>query len=230
MPARLEVLPDAGAVAEAAAGRIAEAAAAGGHIALAGGSTPRRALELLAGRGADLSRATLWFSDDRAVAPEHPDSNYRMAAESLLDHLPEPRRPRVHRIEGELGPDAAADRYEALVRAELGEAPVFDLVLLGLGPDAHTASLFPGKPALDVADRLVAAVPEPGMEPHVPRVTFTFPLIDAARKVLFVVAGADKAEAVGRAFGEPPDPGAPAGRVRDPTVLLDEAAAAGLRG
>lgn len=230
MPAHLEVLPDAGAVAEAAADRIAAAAAAGGHIAIAGGSTPRRAFELLAARGADLSRATLWCSDDRAVGPEHPDSNYRMASESLLDHLPEPHRPRVHRIEGELGPDAAAERYEALMRAELGPEPVLDLVMLGLGPDAHTASLFPGKPALEITDRLIAPVPEPGMEPYVPRVTFTYPLIDAAREVLFVVAGADKAEAVARAFGEPPDPAAPAGRVPDPTVLLDRAAASGLTG
>jgi 6-phosphogluconolactonase len=230
VPAHLEVLPDAGAVAEAAADRIAAAAASAAHIALAGGSTPRRAFELLAARGADLSRATLWFSDDRAVGPEHPDSNYRMAADALLDHLPEPHRPRVHRIEGELGPEAAADRYEALVRAELGPEPAFGLVMLGLGPDAHTASLFPGKPALEVVDRLVAPVPEPGLAPWVPRVTFTFPLIAAAREVLFVVAGADKAGAVGRAFGEPPDPAAPAGRVPDPTVLLDRAAASGLPG
>jgi 6-phosphogluconolactonase len=103
-------------------------------------------------------------------------------------------------------------------------------VLLGLGPDAHCASLFPGKPALEVTDRLVAAVPEPGLEPFVPRVTFTFPLIDAAREVLFLVAGRDKAGAVARAFGEPSDPEAPAARVRDPGVLLDEAAAAGLPG
>jgi 6-phosphogluconolactonase len=172
----------------------------------------------------------VWFSDDRAVGPEHPDSNYRLAADALLDHLPEPHRPRVHRIEGELGPEAAADRYEALVRAELGPEPAFGLVMLGLGPDAHTASLFPGKPVLEVADRLVAPVPEPGLAPWVPRVTFTFPLLAAAHEVLFVVAGADKAEAVARAFGEPPDPAAPAGRVPDPTVLLDRAAASGLPG
>lgn len=218
---------DSAAVAAAAAERIASVASAGGHIALAGGSTPEKAYELL--RTASLRGASLWFSDDRAVGPEAPESNYAMAARSLLDHIPEPDRPRVHRIEGELGPEAAADRYEALVRAELGDKPHFDLILLGLGPDAHTASLFPGKPAVGESRRFVVAVPEPGMKPWVPRVTFTLPLINAAREVLFLVAGADKAPAVARAFGEPPDPESPAAHVRpDPgrlVVMLDEEAA-----
>ena len=225
---RLEVLADPEAVAAAAAARIAAVAARGGHVALAGGSTPKRAYAQLAEGGADLSRATFWYSDDRAVGPDDERSNHRTAAQALLDHLPEPRRPRVHRIEGELGAEAAAERYEALVRAELGDAPAFDLVLLGLGPDAHTASLFPGKPALAIRDRLVAPVPEAGMEPFVPRVTFTLPLIGAAREVVFLVAGADKAPAVARAFGDPPDPEAPAAHVRPATVLLDEAAASEL--
>lgn len=221
----LQVLADADAVAAAAAERVL---AAGAHVALAGGTTPRRAYERL--READLSALTLWFSDERAVPPDSEDSNYRMAAEALLDWLPEPRRPRVHRIEGELGPDAAADRYEALLRAEIGESPVLDLVLLGCGPDAHTASLFPGKPALDVDDRLVVGVPEPGLEPFVPRVSFTFGLIHAARDVLLLVAGEDKADAVARAFGPDADPSLPAARLGSGhgTVLLDEAAAARL--
>lgn len=219
----LRVLPDAEAVAAVAAERVL---AAGGHVALAGGSTPRRAYERL--RDAELSGLTVWFSDERAVAPDSEDSNFRMASGALLDHLPEPRRPRVHRIEGELGPDAAADRYEALLRAELGADPALDLVLLGMGPDAHTASLFPGKPALEVHDRLVVAVPEPGLEPLVPRVSFTFGLIDAARDVVLLVAGEDKADAVARAFGPAADPTLPAARLGHGTVLLDEAAAAGL--
>jgi 6-phosphogluconolactonase len=224
----IEVLADAEAVAGAAAERIAAVARRSGHIALAGGSTPRRAYELL--RDAELRDATLWFSDDRAVPPDSEDSNFRMASEALLDHLPEPRRPRVHRIEGELGADAAADRYEALVRAELGGAAAFDLVLLGLGSDAHTASLFPGKPAVEVTDRLVVAVPEAGLAPWVPRVTFTFALLGAARAVVLLVAGEDKAEAVARAFGPDADPSLPAARLPPGTsVVLDEAAAAGLR-
>jgi len=226
--ARLELLDDATAVAAAAADSIAAVAARGGHVALAGGSTPKQAYALLAERETDLHLATLWFSDDRAVGPEDPDSNYRMAAESLLDRLPEAHRPRVHRIEGELGAEVAAGRYDALMRAEHGARPAFDLVLLGLGPDAHTASLFPGKPALEEREALVVAVPEAGMEPWVPRVTFTLPLLAAAREVVFLVAGADKAPAVARAFSEPPDPEAPAGRVRPASVLLDRAAAAEL--
>jgi 6-phosphogluconolactonase len=226
--ATLEVLADAEAVAVAAAERIVAAAGRSGHVALAGGSTPRRAYERL--RDADLRGATFWFSDDRAVPPDSEDSNFRMASEALLDHLPEPRRPRVHRIEGELGADAAADRYEALVRAELGEAAAFDLVLLGLGSDAHTASLFPGKPALEVTGRLVVAVPEAGLSPWVPRVTFTFELLARARAVVLLVAGGDKAEAVARAFGPDADPSLPAARLPPGTsVVVDEAAAAELR-
>lgn len=222
----LQVLADPDAVAAAAAARVLAVAGGGGHVALAGGSTPRRAYERL--RDADLSALTVWFSDERAVPPDSEDSNFRMASDALLDGLPEPRRPRVHRIEGELGPEAAADRYEALLRAELGDQPALDLVLLGLGPDAHTASLFPGKPALEVRDRLVAQVLEPGLEPLVPRVSFTFGLIDAAREVVLLVAGEDKAEAVARAFGPQADPTLPAARLGHCTVLLDEAAAAGL--
>ena len=221
----LEILDDAEAVAAAAAERVL-AAGGGGHVALAGGSTPKKAYARL--READLSALTLWFSDDRAVPPDDENSNYAMAAKALLDHLPEPRRPRVHRIEGELGPDPAADRYQALLRAELGASPALDLVLLGMGPDAHTASLFPGKPALEVTDRLVVGVPEPGLEPLVPRVTFTFPLLAAARDVLLLVAGEDKAEAVARAFGPDADPSLPVARLEHGTVLLDRAAASRL--
>lgn len=226
-----EVFGDAAAVAEATADQLAQAIAAGGHIALAGGSSPKRAYALLAERGVDFSGATLWYSDDRAVGPDDERSNHRMVVEALLDRLPEARAPRaVHRIEGELGAEAAAERYEALIRSELGDAPRFDLVLLGLGPDAHCASLFPGKPAMEIRDRLVAAVPEAGMEPYVPRVTFTLPLINDAHQVLFAVTGADKAPAVARAFGGEPDLASPAAHVHPVRVLLDEAAAAELIG
>jgi 6-phosphogluconolactonase len=212
------------------ADRLVAVAEAGGQIALAGGSTPQRAYELAAGHDGDWSGATVWFSDERCVPPDHPDSNFGMADTALLSHLFRP--PRVMRIEGELGPDAAAGAYEALVREHLGADPRFDLLLLGLGPDAHTASLFPGKPALEEHERLVAPVPEAGMAPQVPRVTFTLPLINRAREVVFLVAGSDKAQAVARAFGDERDPSAPAGRV-DPAdgnlfVVLDEPAASAL--
>ena len=110
--------------------------------------------------------------------------------------------------------------------------PVLDLVLLGLGPDAHTASLFPRDPALDETDRLAVGVDNPGMAPLVPRVTMTLPVLSAAREVVFLIAGEDKAEAVRRAFAGVADPDAPASLVRPEdgslTVLLDPPAAAEL--
>ena len=223
----ITVLEDPGA---AVAERLTEAAVAGGQIVLTGGSTPRGAYARCAEADADWSGATVWFSDERMVPPDHPDSNFGMAARALLSQLSKP--PTVVRMQGELGADAAAGAYEALLRERMGPDPRFDLVLLGVGPDSHTASLFPGKPELEETGRFAAAVPLAGMEPQVPRVTLTFPVLNGAREVDFLVAGADKADAVARAFTEPADPGAPAGRVR-PTagslfVFLDEAAAAKL--
>jgi 6-phosphogluconolactonase len=215
--------------AAAVAERLADAAAAGSHFALSGGSTPKRAYELAAERDVDWSAATAWFGDERCVPPEHPDSNFGMADKALLSRLPEARRPRAMRIEGELGHAQAAAAYEALLREELGNHPRLDLALMGLGPDGHTASLFPGKPAVDEHRHLVAGVPEPGMDPRVPRVTLTLPIFNAAREVIFLVSGADKAHAVARAFGGVPDESAPAAHVRPGAgtlvVVLDPAAA-----
>ncbi len=211
---------------------LVDIACAGGHVALAGGSTPRRTYELAAAGDADLSAATMWLGDERLVPPEDERSNARLVRESLIDRLPEERRPRFMEVETALGPDAAAAAYESLLRETVGNHPRLDLVLLGLGPDAHTASLFPGKPALQENHRLVAGVPEPGMEPRVPRVTLTFPVLNHAREVVFLVSGADKAPAVRRAFGSEPDESAPAAHVRPGAgtllVVLDEAAAADL--
>jgi 6-phosphogluconolactonase len=213
--------------------RLVRVAARGGHIALAGGSTPRAAYERAAEAGAEWAAATLWFGDERCVPPDDERSNYRLAREALLDRLGA-AGPAVRRIEGELGPDAAAAAYEAALFDAFGseDAPRLDLVVLGLGPDAHCASLFPGKPALVVSDRLVTGVPEPGLEPRVPRVTLTLPAINAAREVVFLATGPAKAEAVARAFGDRPDPAAPAALVRPRsgrmTVLLDPPAARGL--
>ncbi len=205
---------------------------AGGHIALAGGSTPRRAYQLVAGRDLDMSAGTMWLGDERVVPPDHEYSNERMIRESLLEPMTEELRPALVRVETELGPDDAAAAYEGRLRERLGDHPRLDLVLLGLGPDAHTASLFPGTPALHEHHRLAIGVPEPGMPPLVPRVTLTFPVLSSAREVVFLVAGEDKAEAVRRAFRHPPDPLAPAAHVRPGagtlTVVLDKAAARGL--
>ncbi len=156
-----------------------------------------------------------------------------MVREALTDRIPEERRPRLMEVETELGPDGAAADYESRLREELGNHPRLDLVLLGLGPDSHTASLFPGKPALSETHRLVTAVPEAGMEPQVPRVTMTYPLLNTAREVVFLVSGADKAEALRRAFGVPPDESSPAAHVRPGagtlTLVLDQAAGEGMQ-
>jgi 6-phosphogluconolactonase len=218
--------------ASAAAERVAAVVARGGHIALAGGSTPRRANELLAEMGLDWSGVELWLGDDRCVPPDHQHSNFRMIAETLVAGLEDGRRPRaVHRIKGELRVGAAADAYEGELRAAFPDAdvPVLDLILLGIGPDAHTASLFPNDDALAERERWVVGVETPGMAPLVPRVTLTLPVLDAAREVVFLISGDDKAEAVSRAFGDAPDPAAPASLVRPErgtlTVLLDGPAA-----
>jgi 6-phosphogluconolactonase len=217
----LVVVEDAEAAARATAERLAAAAAAGGRIALTGGSTPRRAYELAAQLEPDWSRASAWWGDERCVGPDDERSNYRLALEALLDRLERP--PAVHRIRGELEPEEAAEAYER----ELAETAL-DLVLLGIGPDGHTASLFPGAAALDERERRVVAT-KPGLEPWVDRVTLTIPALSAGRAVLFLVTGEEKADAVRRAFGEEPSRDTPASLVRahdGPTeAVLDRAAA-----
>jgi 6-phosphogluconolactonase len=214
--------------AEAVADLIVAAAADGGQVVLTGGSSPKRAYEIAASRDADWSGATVWFSDERCVPPDHEHSNFAMANAALLSRLAAP--PHVERMHGELGADAGAEAYEAAIRERLGNEPRWDVELLGLGPDAHAASLFPSKHEKDVTDRFVVGVQEAGMEPLVPRISLTLPALNAARHVVFLVTGAEKAEAVRRAFGDPPDATSPAARVRpatgELTVFLDPSAAA----
>jgi 6-phosphogluconolactonase len=208
---------------------LGEVAASGGHIVLTGGSTPKLAYETAARAGVDWSGATVWFSDERCVPPDDGRSNFRMASNALLGRLDKSSQPDVVRMEGELGPVAGAAGYEASVRERLGGDPRWDLLLLGLGPDAHCASLFPGKPEVDERSRLVVGVELAGMEPQVPRISLTLPAINAARRVVFLVTGADKAGAMARAFGSPPDPSSPAAHVRpragELLVYCDPAAA-----
>jgi 6-phosphogluconolactonase len=224
---QISVVEDPGA---AVAERLTAVALEGGQIVLTGGSTPRDAYAIAAEQDADWSGATVWFSDERCVPPDDGDSNFGMADRALLSRLTRP--PRVMRIEGELGHEAAAGAYEALLREQLGSDPRFDLVLLGMGPDAHVASLFPGKPALEETRRLAVGVPIAGLAPQVPRVTLTLPVLNRAHEVDFLISGADKAQAVARAFGDPPDADAPAARVRPQDgslhVFVDEAAASAL--
>jgi 6-phosphogluconolactonase len=215
--------------AEVVAGLLVDAASAGGDVVLTGGSTPKLAYEIASRAGADWSSSTVWFSDERCVPPESGLSNFRMANEALLGRLDRGVRPTVMRMEGELGPEAGSASYEASVRERLGSEPRWDLLLLGLGPDAHCASLFPGKPEVEERSRLVTGVELAGMEPQVPRISLTLPALNSARMTVFLVTGADKAQAVVRAFGATPDAGSPAAFVRPSAgellVVLDPAAA-----
>jgi 6-phosphogluconolactonase len=229
----LRVLDDP---APACAEMLAEAARAGQHISLTGGSSPGRAYEQAARLEQDWSRATLWWGDDRCVPPDDELSNYRLARETLLDLLPDEGSPQVHRIPAERGPHVGAEDYERDIRAALGEQiPRLDVMLLGLGPDGHVASLYPGQPTLDVRDRAAVGVDEAGWKPYVPRVSLTMPVLRAARRIIFLVAGEDKAEAVERCFAPDVEPNrdAPGSLVRpvdgELIVLLDEAAASRLQ-
>jgi 6-phosphogluconolactonase len=210
--------------------RLSEAAAAGGHVVLTGGSTPKAAYQLAAERDADWSGATVWFADERCVAPGHPDSNFGMADRALLSQLS--AAPSVVRMEGELGPDAGAGNYEAAVRERMGSDPRWNLLLLGMGPDGHIASLFPGKPELEERSRMAVGVPLAGMEPQVPRITLSLPALEAAREAILLVTGEGKASMAARVFGPSPDRTLPAAlidlRYGSLTVLLDEAAASKL--
>ena len=218
MPHDLQVLDDP---AGAAATLLVEGS---GHICITGGSTPRVAYERAAALRSDWSGVDFWFTDERCVPPDHEHSNFRMADAALLSRA---AGSTVHRMKGELGHVEGAADYER--EYESAGEPVLDLILLGMGPDAHTCSLFPGDDAVAERDRPVVGVETPGMAPLVSRITLTLSVVNASRQIVFLITGADKADAVGRAFAGPPDPLAPASLVDgDVTVLLDGAAAARL--
>ncbi len=169
------------------------------RLGLCGGNTPRPIHEELARIGSGLAweRVQITFGDERCVPPDHAESNYRMARESLLDRVPIPEA-NIFRLRGEIAPDVAAREYEAklaAVAARSGEPRyVHDVLLLGVGEDGHTASLFPGSPALDEAVRNVVSTMGPKPPPQ--RLTMTFPLLNAARHVCFLAADAAKREIV----------------------------------
>lgn len=218
----LRIEASADAARRGAAELIAEAAARGGHIALSGGSTPGPAYEAAAELEPDWSRTELWFADERCVPPDDERANYRLVRERLLDQLELP--PAVeHRVRGELPPEEAADRYDAELRGV-----TLDLAVLGIGADGHTASLFPNDAALDEQTRRALAVRRPDAE----RVTMTMPVLRGAAQVAFLAVGADKADAIRRAFAEEPSPATPASLVRSAAgityAFLDRAAAAAL--
>ena len=188
-------------------------------LALAGGDTPREMYERLAREPYDWSQTEVFFGDERCVPPAHADSNYGMAHRALLSHVDAPR---VHRMPGE-SCDAAA--YERELRAVFGAGVLlFDLILLGMGEDGHTCSLFPGDAALDERERLVVRVERPDL----PRLTLTYPVLNAARVAMFLIAGAPKRDALRQLLA---DGDVPAARVaaRETIVIADEAAAGGLK-
>ena len=211
-----------------------------GSLALSGGKTPERSFRVMAERGPRVlpwNQIDLFWSDERAVPPSHPDSNYRMAHEALIEPLGLPAD-RIHRVAGELGdPAVAAREYEAELIRALGVPPVIDVVLLGLGADGHTASLFPGSISPAEAAHWAIASVAPGPTPGGAgaRITLTPRTLNAARHVRFLVAGAEKAAAVAAAIEGPRDLlRRPAQRIQpvegDVGWRIDEAAAAGLEG
>ena len=242
-PAEIRIFPEASLVCRAAVDEIVRLAASAidqrGRfvMALAGGSTPRNVYSLLAEdhkAGLHLlswDKVHVFFGDERPVPPDHPESNFRMAHETLLAHVPIPAG-NIHRVEAERDPADAAAAYAAVIQTVFavrpGEWPAFDLILLGMGPDGHTASLFPGSPALQERTLPVCANWVEKLKCH--RITFTFPLINAAGEILFVAGGTDKAAMLRNILrGDPSGQTYPAQRVHpEPGRLLwmvDEGAA-----
>jgi 6-phosphogluconolactonase len=221
----LRIESDEDAAAQTVADLLTEAARAGEEIVFTGGSTPGRAYELAAELEADWSRAGAWWGDERCVPPDDQNSNFGLAEKTLFEKLE--ARPRIHRIRGEDDPEAAARAYEDELRGT-----ALDLLLLGLGPDGHVASLFPDSPGLEERERLVIPA-EPQLEPYIERITLTPPVLRAARRIVFLVTGEDKADAVARALSGPADPGVPGSLIRaasgETLAVLDRAAASRLR-
>ena len=222
MSLELRVFDSAREAQSAMADLLVEAARAGWHIALSGGDAPGPAHELAAELESDWSRARLWWGDERCVPPDDERSNYLLAKRTLLDRIDQ-QPAEIHRVRGELGGEAAAAEYDReLEGVELG------LALQGIGPDGHTASLFPSSPTLDERERRAVAAPHEDVE----RVTMTLPMLSAAEQVAFLVVGEAKADAVARGFAGEPDRATPASLLRsrrgETIVLLDRAAAARL--
>ncbi len=210
------------------------------RLAISGGSTPKAVFALLADPTEPFlttipwTRLQLFWVDERCVGPDDPDSNYGMTRKAMLDEVPLPPE-NVHRMEGELDPEEGASRYEAMLRnafkLEGAETPTFDLILLGLGDDGHTASLFPHTDALNEMSRLVVANHVPQKDTW--RLTLTWPVITQGREVAFLIEGGAKAAMVKTVFTGPYQPEEHPSQLIRPssgrlTLLLDEAAASGL--
>jgi 6-phosphogluconolactonase len=240
---RVRVAGDAAALAREAGRLIVETVAAAvtargrALVALAGGSTPRGAYSWLPATAGDpfpWERVLFLAGDERDVPRDHADRNERMFREAFLDRVPAAAGRLLEWPVGLGSSDEVASRMEADIRrvsaSPPGTVPVFDLVLLGLGSDGHTASLFPGSPALDERSRIAVANPVPSL--GATRYTLTFPVIEAASRVVFLVAGAEKAGVAARVLAEGPASGFPAGRARsrdgETVWILDRPAASRL--
>lgn len=199
------------------------------HLALSGGTTPGRTYELLGAEPAALQDVEVWFADERCVGPEDEQSNYRLAAQTLLEPAAIPAE-RVHRIEGELGPQEGARRYAAELAGRAptpeGSPPVLDLVVLGIGPDGHVASLFPGADELSAGEQAVCLGVSDSPKPPPERITLSLAVLRAARGCLLLATGASKADAVNAMLAErsPHVPASLLARERL-TVIVDDAAA-----
>jgi 6-phosphogluconolactonase len=242
---RLTTCADAETVAQRAAMHVeaalarAQAERGRAHLALSGGTTPGRTFELLAQRPERLGETELWFADERCVGPDDQQSNFRLARETGLVGGAVALE-RVHRMEGELGPQQGAERYAALLEERLGagggngggegeaDVPVLDLVILGIGPDGHVASLFPDSAALQATEQAVCLPITDSPKPPPERITLSLPVLLAARGCLLLATGSGKAEAVDAMLGEP-TAHVPASLLRRErlTVMLDDDAAPG---
>jgi len=240
---RLTTCPDAEAVAVRAAEMVelqlqrARQERGAAHIALSGGTTPGRTYELLGERPSDWNEVHVWFADERCVGPEDDQSNYRLAAQTLLGPAgisPE----RIHRMEGELGPAEGAARYAAALTELVAPAqappgagrpagiPTLDVIVLGIGPDGHVASLFPGAATLDAGDEAVCLGVSDSPKPPPERITLSLAVLRAARSCILLATGPSKADAVAAMLGDPTEH-VPASLLRRErlSVIADDAAA-----
>jgi 6-phosphogluconolactonase len=238
---RLTACPDAETVAQRAAAHVvrqlsdAREQRGVAHLALSGGTTPGRTYELLGAKAEELDDVEVWFADERCVGPDDAESNYRLVAQTLLagaQITPE----RVHRMHGEAGPEEGARRYAEELRRQLSRedppgasappVPVLDLIVLGIGPDGHVASLFPGAATLDAGEDAVSLGVTDSPKPPPERITLSLAVLLAARECLLLATGTSKADALAAALA-PPSRHVPASLLRRErlTVIADDAAA-----
>jgi 6-phosphogluconolactonase len=215
---RLTTLADADAVAGRAAAEImrrlesAREERGVAHLALSGGTTPGRTYGLLAGdRSSGIGQSgweavEVWFADERCVGPDDEQSNYKLVSETLLGPAGIPPE-RVHRMEGELGPEQGAARYAQALQTHISsrehDLPVFDVIVLGIGPDGHVASLFPGAPALDAGERALCLPVHDSPKPPPERITLSLAVLRAARRCLLLATSAEKSDALAAMLDEP---------------------------